>query len=80
MKEIKHLITKLSQKGTSLKNFNIANNFQRKWLDVVAGRKDLEEKPPSTVTTVNNLMRVFVYGKACGTEDNKNCETNKKEM
>jgi hypothetical protein len=52
VKEIKHLIAKLSQEGTSLKkNFNITNNFQRKWLDMV-GRKDSEQKPLSTVTTV----------------------------
>jgi len=50
---IKNLITKLSQEGTSLKeNFNITNNFQHKWLDLVAGRKDSEQKPPRAIPTV----------------------------
>jgi hypothetical protein len=54
VKEItKNLITKLSQEGTSVKkNFNIINDFQRKRLDMVAGRKDSEQKPLSTISTV----------------------------
>jgi len=34
------------------KNFNIINDFQRKRLDMVAGRKDSEQKPLSTISTV----------------------------
>jgi hypothetical protein len=50
---IKNLITNLSQEVTSLKkNFNITNNVQHKWLDMVARRKDSEQKPPSTIPTV----------------------------
>ena len=54
MEEItKNLITKLSQEGTSLKEtFNIINDFQHKRLGVVAGRKDSEQKPLSTILTV----------------------------
>lgn len=49
----KNLFTKLSQEGTSLKkNFNIINDSQRKRLDMVAGRKDSEQKPLSTIPTV----------------------------
>jgi hypothetical protein len=50
---IQNLITRLSQEVTSLKNhFKITKNFQSKWSDVVAGRKDSEQKLPSTVPTV----------------------------
>lgn len=68
---IENLNTKLSQEGTSLmKNFKITNNFQHNWLVVVAGRKDSEQKSPSTIRTYN-LTRVFIYKKAYGTTDKK---------
>ena len=83
---VQNLITKLTLEVTLLRNnFKITNNFQRKWLDVVAGRKESEQKQPSTIPTVitskvPSIMMTFAK-KAYGIKDNQkiNCGITKEE-
>jgi hypothetical protein len=54
VKEFIHsFITKLSQEVNSVKKyFKIANNFERKWSDVVAGRQQSKQTLPYTIPTI----------------------------
>jgi hypothetical protein len=50
---IQSLFNKLSQEVTSVKkNFKVANNFELKWSNVVAGRQQSEQKLLSMILTV----------------------------
>ena len=82
---IRSLFNQLSQEVPSVKkNFKIANNFQHKWSNVVAGRQQSEQKLPSMIPTIitsqASSVMVGLFKKACGNKDNKkNCRTNKEE-